>query len=258
MAVRGALWAGAVAVAALLAAPAAHAQVSYNESPRTGALRLNLGGYRPEIGRTAGFGDKDPYQSRFGASSMLLFAIDYDRFLWKGFGTFGVGLSAGYAEKYGKSVELKGGQPPPDPTTGEQAPLDRGGETSVPTALHVIPIRLMAVYNFDYLPYELKIPLVPYVRAGIAFIPWWATKGGEVERVNKVPQQGFTYGLAGAAGLAFQLDVLGPRMARNLDSDFGINHIYLFAEYNLLQANGFGTKLDLSDDYFMFGMSFEF
>ncbi len=249
MAVRGAHWAGAVAVAALLAAPSAYAQVSYIESPRTGALRLQLGGYRPQTRGTVGFDEAaDPYQARFGGKSMLLFSVDYDRFLWKGFGTFGVGLSAGYGEKFGRAVAASAGEPSQD---SKEA-------TSVPTGLHVIPLRLMAVYNFDYLPYELNIPLVPYVRAGFAFSPWWATKGDQVETVGVVRQEGFSFGLAGVAGIAFQLDVLQRRMARNLDSGFGINHTYLFAEYNILQADGFGSKLNLSDNYWMFGMSFEF
>ncbi len=237
MAVRGALWAGVVA--ALIAAPAARAEVTYSESPRSGALKLKLGGYTPNIG--------DPYLDYFGDASMLLFAIDYDRYFWKGFGSFGVGLSAGYAEKYGRATEATA-----PGATGEAA------VTAVPTGLHVVPLKLTALYNFDYLANEMNIPLVPYVKGGLAFVPWWTTKGEEVESRDGIPLQGASFGLAGVAGIAFQLDVLGQRMARDMDSEFGINHTYIFAEYNLLQADSFGRKLNLSDNYWMFGMAFEF
>jgi hypothetical protein len=247
MALRGA----AVALAlALWFAPDARAQPLAAESPRMGAVRLKLGSYNPgsnidsEPGLITGPDEEGPYEATFGRSGMLLFEIAYEHYLWQGVGAFGAGLSAGYGEKYGTATVAG------DPTLA----------TIEPTALQVFPLRLYALYNFDYLALQWRIPLVPYLKGGIAYVPWRITKGGAVERVEDRRGAGGKWGLSGAAGLAFLLDVLEPRLARGLDFDVGINHSYFFAEYDLLRTNVLfgGGGLNLSSDQFMFGLTLEF
>jgi hypothetical protein len=239
MAVRAALWMGVVA--AVLAAPSAWAEDHYTGSPRYGAIELKFGGFKPRIGDTNGL-TTDPYRQVFGAGSMTLFTLQYDRYIYQGIGAFGVGFNIGYAEKYGKATNSLTGLPSP-----------------VQTALHVAPMNLLALYNFDWLALKYNIPLVPYVKAGLAYVPWWSSAGtGGVEFVDGKRQAGGSFGFVGIGGISFMLDVLEPRLARDFDSSMGVNHTYLFAEFNAMNADSFGNRVDLSSNYWMFGISFEF
>ena len=211
-------------------------------SPRSGAFRLNLGSYRPAIDSEAGL-EGTPFATTFGSSSMLLFQLQYELYLFQRLGAFGAGLSAGYAEKYGKSTEVG----------------DPSAQTKEATALQVYPLEAYLLYNFDFPAKRWHIPLVPYVKGGAAFIPWRVSKGGKVEVVDGNRGEGGKWGIVGVAGIAFLLDVLEPRLAHDFDADLGVNHSYLFAQYELLRTGVFGGGgLNLSSNHFMFGLALEF
>jgi len=208
-------------------------------SPRTGAVELKLGSYLPSIDEEEGVGS--PYADTFDGS-MLLFEVEIERFFYQGIGTAGVGLSVGYAEKYGNAKE-----------TGS------GNVAAEITALKVLPVRLSALYKFDYAAFRYGIPLVPYVEAGLVYIPWWINKGTEYETVAGSTGKGGRYGYGFTAGISFMLDVLEPRFARDFDSDSGVNHSYLFAEYTRATVDNFGgAGLNLSSRNWMFGLAFDY
>jgi hypothetical protein len=240
-------WRGCVAAmaAALWVAPEAGAQTLRTESPRSGALRFKVGGYDPRSSIDSESGlTGNPFEETFGRSSLLLFELEFERYLWQGFGAFGLGLSAGYAEKYGRSIVTE----------------DPSRTTSETTALQVLPVRLYALYNFDYPVTRWRFPLVPYAKGGVGYMLWRITKGGKVEVVEGVRGQGGKWALTGAVGLAFLLDVLEQRLAADFDSDVGVNHSYVFGEYNVLRTDLlFGNGgLNLSSQQWMFGLAFEF
>lgn len=216
-------------------------EVSKNESPRNMYLEFKLGPYFPLIDRDPTLTSK-PYESTFGNGPMLLGEIEFDYQFFTKLGSIAAGFSIGYSEKYGHAL---------DPTTGEVS--------SVSTSLQIVPMQLLAVYRFDYLAEKFSVPLVPYLKGGVVMIPWWASKGGEVEVSNGFYGAGVRWGLAAIFGLALQLDFLEPRLARDLDSSTGINHSYLFAEFHLAEVNDFGQRvLDLSSRHWMFGLAIEF
>jgi hypothetical protein len=239
---------GLVLLCALLWGAQGAAQVIYAESPRSSRLWLKLGGYKPMIGSEAGL-TGNPYDRFFGSAGMTRFDLAFDRFVWQGFGALGVGVSLGYAEKVGATFVT-------EPADGGEPQDTRGSEKS---GLHVLPLSLVAMYQLDYGARQWGIPLVPHLKAGLAYIPWWTSKGDGVEVVGGQRAAGGKWGYTGVAGLSLVLDGLEPRMARNLDSEFGINHAHLFAEYHYTQAPGFGGGgLNLSARHWMFGLSFEF
>jgi hypothetical protein len=230
-----------VVLAALALGASAFAQEEQG-SPRSGAIRLNLGSYRPAIDSESGL-EGTPFADTFGSTSMLLFQVQYERYILQRLGALGAGFSAGYSEKYGNSSAVG------DPSV----------ETKEKTALHVYPFQVYALYNFDYTAKRLHVPLVPYVKGGVAFVPWRITKGGKVETVDGNKAEGGKWGLVGTAGIAFLLDVLEPRLAYDFDVDIGVNHSYLFAQYELLRTGVFGGGgLNLSSNHFMFGLALEF
>jgi hypothetical protein len=210
-------------------------------TPRDSALEFKLGGYKPMIDSAPGMGANGPYNATFGSGAMLLGELEYDRQLWQELGSVAVGFSLGYAEKYGA------------------ASLADGSAAAERTALKVVPLKIMAVYRFDYAATKWNIPLVPYVKAGLAYTPWWITKGGNIEYVDGLRGAGGNWGYAAVLGLSLQLDFLDQRLARDFDSDMGVNHSYLFGEYVYQDVNSFGTAgPDLSSRHFMFGLTLEF
>jgi hypothetical protein len=212
------------------------------QTPRTGSVAVKLGGYKPLVDTEEGL-TGTPYKDTFGDSSMLLVELEIQRYFYQGIGTAGVGVSAGYAEKYGKAKNL-------DNTDSPEV-----------TSLKVVPLRLDALYKFDYAAFRWHIPLVPYAKAGLIYTPWWTTKGDKTQDLPDSGRKGrggrWGYGLTG--GVAFLMDVLEPRLARDFDSDLGINHTYLFAEYTYEEVNNFGgAGLVLSSRHWMFGLSLDY
>lgn len=231
-------------VAALLCALPVGAQEEEMEptrSPRTGAVQFRVGGLKPRIDTEEALQGATPYEDTFGDASLLVVEVELQRFFYQGIGTAGVGLSAGYGEKY------------------SAAKLTGGGDAAEKTALKLVPLQLNGFYKFDYAAFEWGIPLVPYAKLGLVYTPWWMTKGNDTEVVNGNKASGGKWGWAGTVGVAFLMDVLEPRFARDFDSDLGVNHTYLFAEYAHSEVNNFGGKgLVLSSRRWMFGLALDY
>jgi hypothetical protein len=231
-----------IALVAASAGAAPSDPATSTEPPRHLMVEIKLGGYRPLIDREPSLTGK-PYQEIFGGSSMLLFEMELDLILWQKFGTAALGISAGYAEKYGKA----------------RLADDPNVLANDSTSLKVIPVRLLGIYRLDYGALRLGIPLVPYGKVGLVAEPWWISKGGSLEFAQGVRGRGTKFGYFFTGGLSFMLDVLEPRMAKDLTTDVGIAHSYIFAEYIYEQVNSFGKRgLDLSSRHWMFGLSLEF
>jgi hypothetical protein len=220
-----------------------------NESPKNMITEIRLGSYYPWVDRPLNCTPGScPYQSIL-QGSMLLVELEIERELFQAFGTASVGLTVGYAEKYGHAL------------------VEQTGQSGEATGLRIVPMKAIASYRFDWLANKYGIPLVPYLKLGLQLTYWWATKGGTTEVADGVPGNGWSYGIVAAGGLAFLLDVLDRRLARDFDNGVGVNHTYLFAEYNIAEVNDFGRKLadgttaaalDLSSRFAMFGIAFEY
>ncbi|OJH39465.1 MXAN_2562 family outer membrane beta-barrel protein [Cystobacter ferrugineus] len=245
----------ALGVAVLLAALPGQAQEfsdAPTQSPRNGSVELRLGSYRPQIDAEEGVSGS-PFSDVFGEEGWLLFELELQRFFYQGIGTAGLSLAAGYAEKYGYALR------------------EDGSPSSERQSFHVVPLHLRGVYRFDYPAFQWGIPLIPYVKPGLVFVPWWTNKGGKINDVPATPGgegtegtparkgSGVRFGWEVAVGLSFMLDVLEPRFARDFDSDLGINHSYVFAEYTYSKVNNFGGPgFNLSDSYWMFGLALDY
>lgn len=211
------------------------------ESPRDMTFELKLGPFKPLVDRESTLSTR-PYEDTFGSEPMLLGEVEIERQFFQKFGSLAAGFSIGYTEKYGHAR---------DTVTGEYS--------SEATSLQLVPMKLLAVYRWDYAAITWSVPLVPYVKGGFVLAPWWSAKGGAVETTSGFYGAGVKFGLAATFGLALQLDFLDPRLARDFDTSAGVNHSYIFAEYSIQEVNNFQTTgLDLSSRHWMFGLAFEF
>jgi hypothetical protein len=234
----------ALGVAVLLTALPGEAQERFNvptQTPRSGAVEFRVGGYRPQLDAEEGI-ESAPFSELYGDSNLLLVEAELQRFFYQGIGSAGVSLSIGYAEKYAGAL------------------LEGGGRSTERSGFHVLPLHLRGVYRFDYPAFRWGIPLVPYVKPGLVYTPWWITKGGGIEKLEDGSEaRGGRFGFELVGGVAFLLDVLEPRLARDFDSDLGVNHSYLFAEYTYAKVNNFGGPgFNLSDSYWMFGLALDY
>lgn len=217
-------------------------------SPRRFLVDIKLSPYTPKIddGYAAGTG---PYQTVFNGKPMFMGEIEFDVSLWQRVGNITLGISAGYAEIYAKAFETK-----PDGTTVRSAES---------TGLQIVPVKLLLGYRVDFLYPWYRVPLTPYVKGGLVVMPWWSTKGGQVEVVNGTRGAGYKLGLAGTIGLALLLDFIDPQLALDMDTHTGVNHTALFAEFTFQEMKLFefdknAKQLNLSSWFWSFGISFEF
>ena len=220
-------------VAALAAALPAAAQESKYASPRWGAFEMSAGPYRPNV--DSEFGGSGPFQTIFGGSRGVMFRVDAAYSLLVNYGSLDLGLGAGYTQRTGK------GQLP-----------NGGGASADDTALKIIPTRVSLTYRFDVLALRYRwLPLAPYARFSLDRYNWWVTNGsGDTAKSGNRSGYGATNGYSFSGGLALLLDSLDPTLARDMDRDTGINHVYVFFDVTKSYIKDFGSSKswDLSND----------
>ena len=209
-----------------------------------------------------------PFMDVYGPRHRLLSDIELDRDVWQGFGSVSVGLDVGYSEFYGHGM-LQAGC-----AGGSGACFT---QTDVLSSFHIVPIRALATYRFDYFVPQ-HFPLVPYVRAGLDWVVYWnAMQSGQISfqpsgaRANAI---GLITGVEVSAGLMLLLDDIDGAISRDALHDLGLAHTYLTASYvdqiiengpsnafYWLRTGGSGTPpatLDRSAAYFDFGIAVQF
>jgi len=224
-------------------------QQAHASSPRTASLDLRLSSYTPAIDTE--FADNGtgltPYADIMKEPAWLK-SVTVDWLIFDGFGELSAGFGVGYWTQAG---------------TGKAYD---GSKTDDKTTLTVVPITLDVSYRFTVLAERFNFPLVPYGRIGAGYGLWWIYNGiDEVAsytdaKGNKLEGQGGVAGVHWSAGLRLLLDVFEPQAAKGFDMELGVNHSYLFVEFQRMSLNNFGgdkKAFDLSDDLIHFGLAFD-
>ena len=239
-------WVLAAAAAAALLGARADAQViieTRSESPRSGFLHLKMGSYTPRIDSEEALGDATPYATTFGGG-MLMPELEIGRYFYQGIGSAGLSFSAAYGEKFAGIIPA--GSTVADRSAGV-------------TYLRVIPMQLSLTYAFDWAALKYGIPVVPFGRAGLRAVGWWSGDSLDEPAPTGMKGNGMRYGYGLSAGVKLMLDVLEPRLARDFDTEVGVNHSYLFAEYTYANVNNFGRAgFDLGSRQWMFGLALDY
>ena len=135
-------------------------------------VSIGVGPYMPSIdaqSTTRNSAGQGPYQAMFGGYTVMPM-LTVDRYLWRGFGDLGVGISLGYMGKSANAYVI-----PSDPSDP-----DRPRSPGDTTAFRMIPLQVTALYRFSVLDDDYGIPIVPYVRAGLGYYTWWSTIDGNL------------------------------------------------------------------------------
>jgi hypothetical protein len=213
-------------------APSARAQVTYLEtndpykqSPRWFAVELKFGPYTPDVDQE--IGSSRPYREIFGKTLGLMSQLTLDVEFLKKHGVLAVGGTIGFFTRSGKSL------------------LESGGRSDDSTSLYLLPLVLQLVYRWDYTVERWRVPLVPYVRAGIAYAFWWITRGdGKIARFGTGGKRAYggNFGYQINVGLSLLLNQFDPNAAKQLDISSGINGISIFCEFVHSRLDNFGSS----------------
>jgi len=230
-------------------------------TPQRFELEFKLGPYLPVVDRRYDGPGLGPYATIFGRTNSDGVADDAPKvgvmpvlgFEWQFLylaGPLGIGTQVGFFRDKAKALLVT-----PDDDGNVRSAADD-------TSFGMVPLALLATYRFEYLADRLGVPLVPYAKGGLAYAFWWTKDGsGEISR-NSEGQKG-SGGVAGwqaNAGLMLRLDFLEPGTAKAFDRISGINHTYLFGDYQLSRIANFGagSAIALGDNTWFAGLAIEF
>ena len=230
-------------------------------SPQRFAIEIKFGPYLPDVDRNytgSGFG---PYAAIYGKTDSNGVTIGQPKrgvysvlsFEWQFFnaaGPISIGTTLGLFRDTANAIIA---EPVPDG--------DYTRSSADKTSFTVIPITLLLGYRFELLADRFRIPLVPYARAGIAH-GFWVEKKGKKLTTNDAGEQsrGGSWGWQANLGLMLRLDFIERATSVDLDRFTGINHTYVFGEYQFSRLNNFGanTAMSVGADTFMIGLAAEF
>jgi len=225
-------------------------QPSYR-SPQNFAFELRFGPYRPNIDSEFSDTGVTPHKDVFGDKRHLMMQFELDWQIFQSFGSLSLGAVVGSYSQSAKAFVA-------DSNTGASTGERSGDDTS----LRLIPLAALLVYRFDVLAVHFRaIPLAPYGKIGLNYTFWRITDGnGNIPSHLGGRGSGGTLGWQAAAGVALMLDFLDPIAVRSLDVETGVNHTYVFFEWNHVEANGLGmsNKLHVGDSRWVLGLMFEF
>jgi len=232
-------------------------------SPQRFALEIKFGPYLPDVDARYDGAGLGPYAEIFGETNKSGVANDEPRkalmakfgFEWQFYnlgGPFLLGTSVGFFQDRADALIAV-----PDPGANSV----RSGADRV--RFNVVPLSIDLGYRFELLADRFKVPLVPYAKGGLAYGFWWSKGGssGVTENSAGVKGRGGSIGWQASLGLMLRLDFLEGGAARELDRATGINHTYIFGEYQFQRLDGFGgalEKVSVGDDTFYVGLAIEF
>jgi len=236
------------------------------ESPQRFAFELKIGPYLPDVDRAyAGPDPYGPYAKIFGRTDergetigapksvvMPVLGFEWQIFNPADIGPLALGISGGFMRDSAKALFA-------DPPAEPDAPLRSEADSITFTA---IPLALQAVFRLELLPDRLGVPLVPYAKGGLAYALWWSRNADrKLSRSESGDKAlGGVWGWQVNFGGMLRLDFLDVGSTRNLDRSTGINHTYIFGEYQLSRINNFGRagSLGLGDSTWFAGLALEF
>lgn len=231
-------------------------------SPQRFAFEVKFGPYIPDVDRNHtgdGFG---PYSSIFGETNSMGEAIDDPRkglfsagaFEWQFYylaGSFLLGTQVGFFRDKAQAIVA---DPPED--------ADSIRSTADEVTFSVLPVSFLLGYRFSMLADRWNVPIVPYFKGGLAYGFWWSRDGSR--NISRNPDgekgRGGSWGWQINPGVMIRLDWIDRAAAKAMDNQAGVNHVSLFAEWQLTRLDNFGSDraMSVGDSTYLIGLAIEF
>lgn len=233
-------------------------------SPRHFGLELRVGPYRPQIDTESGVQQTKPFEKFFYNAYQPYLEIGFEWLMYKGFGTLGLNGSVGISWGAAAVLDPDGNRVASTSTSSSTSSTTTSSTSSTTTTsssstFWVIPLRLDLVYRFDYFLQRNRFPLVPYVRAGLDYFIWFVTEpSGDIASSGTDAAVGGRFGFHIGVGIQLELNFLDPVAARTFDVEVGVNHTFLFVEWNSSWVGIVSDGLNLSDHMIRAGLMFQF
>jgi len=178
------------------------------------------------------------FQQIYGEDKKPMLMVDYEWQFFQSAGKLGLKLETGLfvASGHGQFVH---------PVTTVDGTTTDAEEKYT---LFMFPNSLGLVYRLDILPRQW---LVPYASVGIDYYTFMELRDDGFQ-----PKFGGAPAFHFSAGGSFLLDVLGRQAMAMVDQRYGVNHIWLTAEFRHIE--GLGNSFDFTDDVVNGGFMFEF
>lgn len=206
-------------------------QYRVDESPQNSAASFRFGvASFPNLQNASGIG----FDHIYGEDKKPILLVDYEWQFYQGFGKLGLKVESGLMLASGK---------------GQFATPYQGSTDAMEKyTFYMFPNSLAAIYRLDLFHRQW---LVPFGEVGIDYLTFIeARDDGNDIKFGGAPHFHI------AVGGSFLLDTLNREAMVDVDKQYGVNHIWLTAEYRRLES--LGANFDFSDDLFNAGIMVEF
>jgi hypothetical protein len=206
-------------------------QYRVDESPQNSAASFRFGvASFPNLQNASGIG----FDHIYGEDKKPILLVDYEWQFYQGFGKLGIKAGSGLMLASGKGQFA-------NPYQGSTNAMEKYN-------FYMFPNSLAAIYRLELFN---KQWLVPFGEIGIDYLTFIeARDDGEDFKFGGAPHFHF------AVGGSFLLDTLNRDAMVSVDKQYGVNHIWLTAEYRRLES--LGSNFDFSDDLINAGVMVEF
>jgi hypothetical protein len=207
------------------------------QSEQSGSASVRVGFFGPPMISNESTNPKTTFAEVYTKDQLPVVFFDYEMPFTKKFGQLGIKLGSGvfFASGKGKFASVDGNR------RADDVPLEK-------YTFFMLPNTLTAIYKFQYKDGQT---IVPYVEGGAGYYTF-----GEFRDDSSSPRFGGALTTVAAVGLNVLLDWIDPQSIRNLDSEYGINHIYL--SFEARQVVGLNKSYDFTSSILNAGFVMQF
>jgi hypothetical protein len=207
------------------------------QSAQTGSASFRVGFFGPPMIENNSTDPKTTFEEIYTKDQLPVLFVDYELPITKKLGQLGLKVGSGVFFASGKGKFASS-----DPNRrADDVPLEK-------YTFFMLPNTATVIYRFQYKDGQT---LVPYVEGGAGFFTF-----GEFRDDNSSPRFGGALTTVVSGGLNILMDWLDPQAIRNLDADYGINHVYLSLEAR--QIVGLNKSYDFTSSIFNAGFVMQF
>jgi hypothetical protein len=207
------------------------------QTEQTGSASFRIGFFAPPMIKNESTTPPTTFEEIYTKDQLPVLFADYEIPLTKKLGQLGIKLGSGIfvASGKGKFASVDSNR------RADDIPLER-------YTFFMLPNTATAIYRFQYKDGQT---IVPYVEGGAGYFTF-----AEFRDDNSSPRIGGALTTVVAGGLNILMDWLDPQAIRNLDTEYGINHIYLSLEAR--QIVGLNKSYDFTSSIFNAGFTMQF